>query len=698
MIRPVILCGGGGTRLWPLSTPRRPKQFLNLDGAEPMLAQTVARVGDRTRFTRPLAIGAARHESLLRECAPHADLLLEPSGRNSAPPIAAACLLSEPEQLILVLPADHRIADLDAFLAAIDIGAEAARAGEIVTFGVKPDHAATGYGYIEAKGDGEIRPVKRFVEKPDAATAQIYVESGRFFWNAGIFLFSAETMRDAFARCAPDILAAVQNALSADGTLDQNAYEAVRAQSIDYAIMEEADNIAVVPVAMGWSDLGDFRALYDIATAGPGGVVSQGCSIVSGTARALVRSEGVRLVVQGLSDIAVIATPDGVLIKRLSDPSGLKGLTDALDELAPSAARPDQRAWLADWLWGRVMPAWAKLAVDSSGGFVEAVGFDGHVRSDLDRRGRVAPRQLFAFARAKRLGWNEAGSADRVIDAALAFLDGPGRAAQGGWVHGFSADGAVRDASRDLYDHAFVALAGSELAALGDARGAALAKTAFETIDRLFADADHGGWADPETAPHLKRANPHMHLLEASLAHYEATGEAATLRRIDTVAALFERWMFDSETGSVIEEFEPDWSRPRSPRVEPGHCYEWAHLLYNVQRLTGRDTVSWRRRLIEYSETRGIVAGRVVDVVGAEPATFRLWPQLERIRAVCDTPRSDVDPSRLLDGVISDYLKLRLPYGWVDRLNAAGQPEVETVPASMLYHLMTGLAPIAPPA
>lgn len=664
-----------------------------------MLTETAARVSDPATFLNPIAIGAARHAGLLHDNLPGAEILLEPVGRNSAPPIAAACLMSDPDDLLLILPADHHIADVPAFLDAIKVGAGPAHGDRIVTFGIEPDHPATGYGYIEADGEGAVRDVVRFVEKPDVDTATAYLATGRFFWNAGIFLFKARTMLEAFRAHAPDILEGVEAALK-DGVLDRAAFAAVRSESIDYAVLEQAPAISVVPVAMGWSDLGDFRALHAAGAALTGdAVVTEGHVAVTDTHNAYIHAEGIPVAVHGMQDVAVVATPNSVLVARLSDAAGIKKVTSALADLGLTTVREDQRTWLQGWLWEGVMPAWSALAVDTEhGGLVENIGFDdGQPRRSETRRGRIAPRQLFAFARAKRLHWNPDGAADAVIEGALGFLAGPGRAADRGWAHKFNADGSVQDGARDLYDHAFVALAGSELAALGDGRGLALANEAFDVIDTLFADRAHGGWHDPETAPGLKRANPHMHLLEASLAHYEAAHDPASLKRIETITTLFERWMFDPATGAMLEDFEPAWSRLETPRIEPGHCYEWAFLLFEVERLTGRDTASWRRRLIDYAETLGLHQGLAVDAVGAPAVSHRLWPQLERVRALAHSPRPGADIPGVLDQIIGLYLKPGPAHGWIDKLDDRLNPDARAVPASMLYHLMTALAPIAPP-
>ena len=262
-VTPVILCGGGGTRLWPLSTPRTPKQFLPLTGPQSMVAETLSRVSDEGLFNPAMAVGSFRHKDQLQAELPGVKLVLEPMGRNSAPAIAAATLLAEPDEILLILPADHHIKDVAAFHRAIRNAQPAACEGQIVTFGINPDFPATGYGYIEAlPADSAAKPVARFVEKPDVETARTYIETGRFYWNAGVFMFTARVMREALEAHAPDILQSVEAALDEHGQLDRTLFARCRSESIDYAVMEAANNIAVLPVSMGWSDVGDFRAVH----------------------------------------------------------------------------------------------------------------------------------------------------------------------------------------------------------------------------------------------------------------------------------------------------------------------------------------------------------------------------------------------------------------------------------------------------
>ncbi|HCY54938.1 MAG TPA: hypothetical protein DF715_05240 [Oceanicaulis sp.] len=694
-IRPIILCGGGGTRLWPLSTQRLPKQFLRLSSDQTMVRETANRVADKTRFQTPLAIGAVQHADMLRAELPEAELLLEPVGRNSAAAIAAACLKSQSEALLLVLPADHAITRRDRFLTAVEQALPAAKADRIVTFGICPDHPATGYGYIEGTGGKSIQGAVRFVEKPDTETAARFLETGRFFWNAGIFLFSASTMIKAFEAHAPDILESVRASLGPNG-LDGPAFRCVRSQSIDYAVLEKASNIDIVPVNMGWSDLGDYGALHAMMSQESGrNDVLLGPVAVTEAQRILARSDGPHVAIHGVDNIAVVATRDGVLVTHLDRAADIKSAVSSAQS-PKTGLDPATREKLGTWLFGNVLPTWAKLSPDPvSGGFFENLDASGNPVKGADMRGRVAPRQLFTYARAKTLGWNPDGLADSVIEHALDFLSGPARSPLGGWAHKISPDGTLKDQRRDLYDHAFVALAGAALASSSDDRGSHLALEAFGLIDTLFAVSSGEGWADTETGDGARYANPLMHLLEASLAWYEASGDPAALIRAERIALLFERHLFDPAMDAVGEIFNENWSSPGAQRIEPGHCYEWAFLLSELERVSGRDTASWQRRLVAFAERNGLVNGLAIDAIGVAAPQCRLWPQLERLRAAPLLAPETVDREKLLSRIFEDYLDHGAQWVWRDAISPEGSALNTHAPSSMLYHFMTAMAPLA---
>ncbi|WP_294190357.1 mannose-1-phosphate guanylyltransferase/mannose-6-phosphate isomerase [uncultured Sphingomonas sp.] len=325
-IVPVILSGGSGTRLWPMSRPERPKQFLALTAAETMLQLTAARAhGDA--FAAPIVVANAAHadqvETQLAEitASPQA-IILEPAGRNTAPAIALAALEADGKAPLLVMPSDHVIADPDAFHAAIHAALPLVEDGWMVTFGITPDSPETGYGYIKVGDEvaAGVHRVARFVEKPQRDVAEAMIASGDHAWNGGIFLFCADAYLKALEQFRPDILAAAKASLEGarrDGVRvhpDKAAFEASPSDSIDYAVMEKAERVAVVPVAMGWSDVGSWDALHAIADNDEHGNVVNGDAIVLDSRNCLVRSDGARIAMVGVEDLIVVASGNDILI------------------------------------------------------------------------------------------------------------------------------------------------------------------------------------------------------------------------------------------------------------------------------------------------------------------------------------------------------------------------------------------------
>ncbi|OED45833.1 mannose-1-phosphate guanylyltransferase/mannose-6-phosphate isomerase [Leisingera sp. S232] len=350
MIYPVLLCGGSGTRLWPLSRKSYPKQFVPLTGEETLFQASARRLsGDG--FASPLVLTNSDFRFIVTEQLAGAGIdpgaiLIEPEGRNTAPAVLAAALWlekSDPEGLMLVAPSDHVVPDADAFRAAAAAGLQAAQAGQLVTFGIKPERAETGYGYLELSGDpGDFTPrpigLKRFVEKPDAAKAAQMLASGQYLWNAGIFLFSVKTILAAFRQHAPELLAPVQQAVDQGQPdlgflrLDPAAWAGAGDISIDYAVMERADNLSVVPYAGGWSDLGGWDAVWREAGPDAAGVVTSGPATAIDCADSLLRSEGdgLELVGIGLKDVIAVAMPDAVLVAAADRAQDVKQAVAAL--------------------------------------------------------------------------------------------------------------------------------------------------------------------------------------------------------------------------------------------------------------------------------------------------------------------------------------------------------------------------------
>ncbi len=347
-IFPVILSGGSGSRLWPLSRSSYPKQFLPLNSDSPMLVETVRRVA-RAGFVAPTIVCSNAHRFLVAQSLSGAGvtpkgILLEPVGRNTAIAIAVSAswlLQQNRDALLLIMPSDHMITDLPAFYAAIDTAADAAAAGLIATLGITPSRPDTGYGYIKhgAAIDGlkGARRIAQFVEKPDLATAKGYLASGAFSWNAGLFVARADLLVQEFRRHAPDILAAAEKALGGsvadlDFTrLDDTAFEAARSIAFDHAIMEKTDRGCVVAAEMGWNDIGSWRALWDAGSKDAGGNVATGDVWLHDTHDSLVRAaDGLLTAVIGLDNVVVIATDDAILVADKSRAEDVKKLTEAL--------------------------------------------------------------------------------------------------------------------------------------------------------------------------------------------------------------------------------------------------------------------------------------------------------------------------------------------------------------------------------
>jgi mannose-1-phosphate guanylyltransferase / mannose-6-phosphate isomerase len=348
-IIPLIMCGGAGTRLWPASREVRPKQFLSLFGERSTFQDTILRVSDPALFERPIVITNAAYRFMVMEqlvgIGFEADILLEPMRRDSGPAIAAGAAFAQTcdeEAIVLALAADHVVRDTAAFVAACRKGLVAAETGRIVTFGVQPERPATEYGYI-SPGEavsGEVRAVKKFVEKPDPVRAAEYIAAG-YFWNSGNFMFRASVLLDEYRNVdVASVEVVVDSVLKAERDLgfvklDAEAFGSAKAISIDYAIMEKTSHAAVVPVACGWSDVGSWRAVWELSGKDPEGNAAQGTAVFEDSRNCNVSTDKALVALEGVDDLVVVATQDAVLVSRQKDANGLKRLVTKLKTVAP---------------------------------------------------------------------------------------------------------------------------------------------------------------------------------------------------------------------------------------------------------------------------------------------------------------------------------------------------------------------------
>ncbi|MER9393635.1 MULTISPECIES: mannose-1-phosphate guanylyltransferase/mannose-6-phosphate isomerase [unclassified Mesorhizobium] len=726
-----VMSGGVGSRLWPLSREDNPKQFHDLSGDGSMLAKTLRRLTARPEGETPIfLIAAERHAERV-----HADLagldlagggpLFEPTGRNTAAAVGLAALrtLSEfGDSLVLVVPSDHEIATPKQFWQSVEAGSQAALAGRLVVFGIKPTQPETGYGYIEVAAEsGGVFDVSRFVEKPDLATAQSYLSAGTFYWNTGIFLFRASAMRDAFAAFQPDIWQATQAAYKAATSdlsglyMPLDLYAAIPSNSIDYAIMERAKDIVMVPAGFRWNDLGSWQSLLDVGPADANGNVVVGDVVAIDCENSYIRSDGRLLSAIGMKDVAIVSTADATFVAPVSHSQHVKKIVEQLEKsgrletrFTPAHDRViESGAWrrrVHHWLFEETLPLWSTSGVDERhGGFHEALGFDGNPLLK-PKRMRTTARQVYAFAVARARGWD--GPADRLISHGIAFMAGKGRTERGGWVRTLNVDGSVADPTEDAYDHSCVLLALAHAHMCGNPDALRLGQETFVFLDAHLEDSRMTGFLETSDGEGERRSNPHMHLLEAFLAWYEATGDRTYLRRAARIIDLFRSHFFDAESWTLGEYFDAGWKPAAGEKgtwTEPGHHFEWASLLTDFVARSGQGELSnFARKLYASAIANGLnrATGLAYGAVSRQGLPLdlvsRSWPQAEAIKAAIALDGSggpDLKPE--IEARVGRLFRWHIdpaPLGlWIDRIDERGRSLASDVPASIFYHLVCAL-------
>jgi mannose-1-phosphate guanylyltransferase/mannose-6-phosphate isomerase len=726
-----VMSGGVGSRLWPLSREDNPKQFHDLSGDGSMLVKTLRRLKARPAGEAPVfLIASERHATRVHADAGSIGLaggtaIFEPTGRNTAAAVAIASLQTLAafgDGIVLVVPSDHEISTEKQFWDTIERGVPAAKDGRLVVFGVRPTQPETGYGYIEvaARGQGVV-DVSRFVEKPDLETAKTYLSAGNFFWNTGIFLFRASAMRDAFRKFQPQIWAAAEEAFLAATNdlsglyLPLELYEKVPSISIDYAIMEHATDIAMVPASFRWNDLGSWQSLLDVSPSDMDGNVIVGDVVAIDCQNSYIRSEGRLLSAIGLKDVAIVATADATFVAPVSRSQNVKKIVEQLEKsgrletkFTPSADRVVvSGAWrrrVHHWLFEETLPLWSTVGVDElHGGFHEALAFNATPLMK-PKRMRTMARQVYAFAVAKARGWD--GPADALITHGLDFMTGRGRTDRGGWVRTMNVDGSVADATEDAYDHSCVLLALAHAHMCGNPDALRLGEETFAFIDEHLEDHRLTGFLETAEGEGMRRSNPHMHLLEAFLAWHTATGDRGHLRRAARIIDLFRGHFFDADSWTLGEYFDDEW-RPvageQGTWTEPGHHFEWASLLVDYAVKSGRnDLTAYARKLYASAIANGLnrSTGLAYGAVSRQGLPLdqvsRSWPQAEAIKAAIALDGSggpDLKPE--VEARVGRLFRWHIdpaPLGlWIDRIDERGRSLATDVPASIFYHLTCAL-------
>jgi mannose-1-phosphate guanylyltransferase/mannose-6-phosphate isomerase len=725
-----VMSGGVGSRLWPLSREDNPKQFHDLAGDGSMLAKTMRRLAARQAGETPIYLVASeRHSRRVHDALAEVDVagggaIFEPVGRNTAAAVAVATLqtlAAHGDILMLVVPSDHEISTDSQFWRAVDEGVAAAQDGRFVVFGIRPTQPETGYGYIEVKAGEGVRDVSRFVEKPDLATAEQYLAAGNFFWNSGIFLFRAGAMRDAFRKLRPDIWDAVEAAYAAATSdlsglyMPLDRYEAIPSTSIDYAIMEKAERIAMVLAGFRWNDLGSWQSLLDVGPADAQGNVIVGDVVAIDCENSYFRSDGSLLSAIGLKNVAIVSTPDATFAAPVGHSQNVKKVVEQLERAGRLETRftpaPDRvlvsGAWrrrVQHWLFDETLPLWSTKGVDEvHGGFHEALGFDGSPLLKAKRM-RTQARQVYAFAVAKVRGWD--GPADRLIAHGLEFMGREGRTQRGGWARTLNADGSVADPVEDAYDHSCVLLALAWAHRCGNPDALRLGEETFAFLDTHLEDGETGGYLETPTRDTIRRSNPHMHLLEAFLAWHTVTGARRHLERAGRIIELFKRHFFDADSWTLGEFFDERW-RPEAGEAgsltEPGHHFEWASLLVDYAQKSGAtDLTGYARKLYASAIANGLnrATGLAYGAVSRQGLPLdrlsRSWPQAEAIKAALALDGSggpDLKPE--VEARVGRLFRWHIdpaPTGlWIDRIDELGRSRATEVPASIFYHLVSAL-------
>jgi len=347
---PVILSGGSGSRLWPLSRESYPKQFLPLASKYSMLRETLERLRGLEELAQPIVVCNEQHRFLVAEqllemqSTPHS-IVLEPEGRNTAPAVAIAALAAiekDKDALLLILPADHVIDDITTFHKSLNVASESARQGKLVTFGIVPTSPETGYGYIKASESYDVSQmvkalsVEQFVEKPDLITAESYLSSGDYFWNSGMFMFTASSYLEELKQHAPEMLSLCEQAFSGSNRdmdfvrLEQEAFMQIKGDSIDYAVMEKTAQCVVVPLDAGWNDIGSWSALAEIAKPDELANIVSGDVLIEDSQNCYVRSEHRLVAVLGLQDQVIVETADAVLVASKDKAQEVKRIVERL--------------------------------------------------------------------------------------------------------------------------------------------------------------------------------------------------------------------------------------------------------------------------------------------------------------------------------------------------------------------------------
>jgi len=681
--------------------------------------ETVVRVAPlASNGGRLIVVGGADHRAWilnqLHEAGVDAQVLLEPEARDSAAAMAAAATWTagqDPDGVNIFVASDHHIPNHEAFRSLAVKAAEEARTGRVITLGVKPTEPSDAYGYIRPAGQGLSR-VESFVEKPDRAKAQRYIDDG-YLWNSGNFIVSAKTFLAELASRAPLIERAAKASV-AQGSghavmMLGDAFRQAPKVSVDYAVMEKTDLASVLEVDFGWSDLGAWDS---IAASGEGEI---GGHIFEDAEGCLARApDGILVAAIGVRNLAIVVEPDAVLVCDLARSQEVKKVVERIRTVSPQHADfpscpPETLAAGAtrfrDWLRARALPLWSTLGQRDDGAFAEVLALDGR-RVDAPRRACVQARQIYVFGRAGLMGWE--GPWKRIIASGLSSLEADFVRADGLMRTRLAPDGSPLDETAMVYDQAFLllALATALKAGVGgadvQARGQALLASLLERA------AENGALREEGTHPF--QSNVHMHLLEAALAWEEVSDAFVWKEASDRIVRLARTTFIDAKSGRLREFFNAIWAPAAGDDgrlVEPGHQFEWSWLLARyASARRSEEVMAVARRLYVLGregvcERRRVAVNALNDDGEMRTTRARLWPQTEWLKSALILAQGASGEERIAyledaGEALSALWPYLTPDGlWRDTLLENGKFIEEPSPASSLYHIVAAFAQLA---
>ncbi|MFD0916092.1 sugar phosphate nucleotidyltransferase [Pseudahrensia aquimaris] len=697
-----VLCGGSGERLWPISTPEKPKPFQRLFDERPLLEQTLQRLS-KYNPAQTLIVGHQNHVPELALCAGKfgiapQNVLAEPASRNTAASIAlAACIAAQRDSdaVMIVSPSDHCIRRIRAHHDDLEVALSAAQDEALVLLGAQPHKADENFGYIlrNAAG-GSVQSVDVFHEKPAPELAQALIDDGAL-WNTGIFVFKAATMVATFRRNQPEIMRAVERSIDTahyDGRALYlgKAFAAALSLPFDTAIVEGHETCCALEITSDWDDLGSWSALLKNRLAETGQAIFGPVEEIE-TTDSLLYSQGSKIYAKGVEGLAIIATDECVYVSPIEQADGARSFLEAskngLVVQDESQARVDRAR---DWLTGSAFPLWVSAGVDERfGGFSNALGLTGQSLS-LTKTLSTQARQVIAFSVGALNNWHE--DAGRIAGHGIACLDA-WQTKDGAWPSERTENLDVLGATTRLYDLAQVLRACTAYRGLDAAVADDLAKRIIRMIGAMSNDIGFNSTAEASSG--VASADAHMHLIDAASGWHKATNDPLARGLAEGGWAAFFHYFYDERNWRVSE--LPD-HKDRAGPWSPGHHFEWLRLwAAEDERLPAVEDFSIAQQLwasataFGQTETRGLSA-LMVDGRGPGSNETRAWVQSEHLRAAIALGRPHTEIFAIFDSLFHWHLSPSVAGLWHDRLETKGGTlRGSSVSASIFHHIVLAL-------